>query len=184
MLRRVAFGRGLLAAGVATLAVVAGGGSLSAQEQTAVKMAVFNADRIMAESQAGQQALALFNQLRDQRVSELSAQQEEINGMRQQGLAAAPNSAEAAQLARQLEDRMVQLDRLQQDVQQELGTRQNELTGEITQQVGLIIEEVGLEQGYSLIFNSMQSGLVFVNPAMDITELIIERLDAAAPGDP
>lgn len=183
MLRRVAFGRGLLAAGVATLAVVAGGGSLSAQEQTAVKMAVFNADRIMAESQAGQQALALFNQLRDQRVSELSAQQEEINGMRQQGLAAAPNSAEAAQLARQLEDRMVQLDRLQQDVQQELGTRQNELTGEITQQVGLIIEAVGLEQGYSLIFNSMQSGLVFVNPAMDITELIIERLDAAAPGD-
>ena len=78
---------------------------------------------------------------------------------------------------------MLQMDRLQQDVQQELGARQNELTGEITQQVGLIIEAVGLEQGYSLIFNSMQSGLVFVNPAMDITELIIERLDAAAPGD-
>ena len=183
MLRRVAFRRGLLSAGVATLAVVAGGGSLSAQEPTALKMAVFNADRIMAESEAGRQALALFNQLRDQRVSELSAQQEEINGLRQQGLASDPNSAEAAQLARQLEDRMVQLDRLQQDVQQELGTRQNELTGEITQQVGLIIEAVGLEQGYSLIFNSIQSGLVFVNPAMDITELIIERLDAAAPGD-
>jgi Skp family chaperone for outer membrane proteins len=182
MLRRVAFRRGLLAAGVTALALVAGG-SLSAQEPAAMKMAVFNADRIMAESQAGQQALALFNQLRDQRVAELQTQQQEIDALRQQGLASDPNSVEAATLARQLEDRMVQMDRLQQDVQTELGQRQNELTGTITQQVGLIIEEVGLEGGYTLIFNSIQSGLVFVDPTMDISDLIIERLDAANPAD-
>jgi len=182
MLRRVAFRRGLLAAGVTALALVAGG-SLSAQEPAAMKMAVFNADRIMAESQAGQQALALFNQLRDQRVAELQTQQQEIDALRQQGLASDPNSVEAATLARQLEDRMVQMDRLQQDVQTELGQRQNELTGAITQQVGLIIEEVGLEGGYTLIFNSIQSGLVFVDPTMDISDLIIERLDAANPAD-
>jgi Skp family chaperone for outer membrane proteins len=137
----------------------------------------------MAESQAGQQALALFNQLRDQRVAELQTQQQEIDALRQQGLASDPNSVEAATLARQLEDRMVQMDRLQQDVQTELGQRQNELTGAITQQVGLIIEEVGLEGGYTLIFNSIQSGLVFVDPTMDISDLIIERLDAANPAD-
>ena len=79
---------------------------------------------------------------------------------------------------------MVQLDRLQQDVQQELGNRQNELTGGITQLVGQIIEEVGLEQGYDLIFNSVQSGLVFVDPSMDITDVIIQRLDAADAGGP
>ena len=78
---------------------------------------------------------------------------------------------------------MLQMDRLQQDVQAELGNRQNELTGEITVQVGQIIETVGLEGGYTLIFNSIQSGLVFVDPSMDISELIIERLDAANPGD-
>jgi Skp family chaperone for outer membrane proteins len=184
MLRPVALGRGLLAVGVTAVALVAGVASLTAQEAAVTKMAVFNADRIMAESQAGQQALALFNQLRDQRVGELQTQQEEINGLRQQGLAADPNSVEAAQLARQIEDRMVQLDRLQQDVQQELGNRQNELTGGITQLVGQIIEEVGLEQGYDLIFNSVQSGLVFVDPSMDITDVIIQRLDAADAGGP
>lgn len=182
MLRRVAFRRGLLAAGVTALALAAGG-SLSAQEPATMKMAVFNADRIMAESKAGRQALALFNQLRDQRVAELQTQQQEIDALRQQGLASAPNSAQAATLARQLEDRMLQMDRLQQDVQAELGNRQNELTGEITVQVGQIIETVGLEGGYTLIFNSIQSGLVFVDPSMDISELIIERLDAANPGD-
>ncbi len=183
MLRRVALRRGFLAVGVTAVALMAGGGSLSAQEPAATKMAVFNADRIMAESLAGQQALALFNQLRDQRVGELSTQQDEINTLRQQGLAADPNSVEAAQLARQLEDRMLTMDRLQQDVQQELGNRQNELTGGITQLVGEIIEEIGLDSSYSLIFNSVQSGLVFVDPAMDITDEIIRRLDAAEAGD-
>ena len=74
---------------------------------------------------------------------------------------------------------MVQMDRLQQDVQQELGTRQNELTAEITQMVGQIIETIGSDQGYTFIFNSIQSGLVFVDPSMDITDEIIERLDTA-----
>ena len=181
MLHRVASGERLLAVGVTAVALVAGGGSLSAQESAATKFGVFNADRVMAESQAGQQALALFSQLRDQRVSELQSQQDEINNLRQQGLAADPNSPQAAQLQRQLEDRMLQLNRLQEDVQQELGNRQNELTGEITVRVGQIIDTLGQEEGYTLIFNSIQSGLVFVDPSMDITLEIIRRLDAANP---
>ena len=181
MLRRVASGKNLLAVGVTAVALVAGDGSLSAQESAATKFGVFNADRIMAESEAGRQALALFSQLRDQRVGELQSQQDEINNLRQQGLAAVPGSPQAAQLQRQLEDRMLQLNRLQEDVQQELGTRQNELTGEITLRVGQIIETLGQEEGYTLIFNSIQSGLVFVDPSMDITPEIIRRLDAASP---
>ena len=181
MFRRVATGKGLVAVGVTAVALVAGGGSLSAQESATLKIGVFNADRIMSESQAGQQALALFSQLRDQRVGELQSQQDEINNLRQQGLAANPSSPQAAQLQRQLEDRMLQLNRLQEDVQQELANRQNELTGEITQRVGEIIETMGLEEGYTLIFNSIQSGLVFVDPSMDITPDIIGRLDASSP---
>ena len=181
MLRRVALGRGLFAVGATIVALATSGGSLSAQESTAPKIGVFNADAIMAESLAGQQALALFSQLRDQRVGELQAQQDEISTLRQQGLTADPNSLEAAQLQRQIEDRMLQLERLQQDVQQELGGRQNELTGEITQRVAEIIDALGQEEGYTLIFNSIQSGLVFVNPVLDITPEIIRRLDASSP---
>ncbi len=182
MLGRVTFGKKLLAVGLGAAALLAGAGPLVAQEAATAKIGVFNADRIMAESQAGQQALALFNQLRDQRLSDLQAQEEEINNLRQQALGATPNTLEAAQLQRQLEDRMLQMDRLQEDVQTELANRQNELTGDITQQVGQIIETMGQEEGYSLLFNAIQSGLVFVDPAMDITPEIIRRLDLINPG--
>ena len=82
MLRLVVLAKRLFAINVVTLAmVVASGGSLTAQDSPAPKIGVFNAERIMTESQAGQQALTLFGQLRDQRFSELQAQQEEITNL-------------------------------------------------------------------------------------------------------
>jgi Skp family chaperone for outer membrane proteins len=177
MLVRVALVRGSFAVLVAALASIAGG-PLAAQATVSVKVGVFNADRVLAESQPGQQALALFNQLRDQRVAELQVQQDEINVLQQQAITAAFGSPEAAQLQRQMEDLMLRLERLQQDVQQELGQRQNELTAGITQMVGEIIDVMGEEEGYTLIFNALQSGLVYIGPTMDITDEIIERINA------
>ena len=177
MLSRVAFG-GWNTIFVAALASILVGLPLAAQEVVSAKVGVFNADRVLAESQPGQQALALFNQLRDQRVGELQVQQNEINNLQQQAMSAAPGSPEAARLQREMEDRMLGLERLQQDVQQELGLRQNELTLGITDMVAEIIDVMGEEEGYTLIFNAVQSGLVYVGPTLDITDQIIDRINA------
>ena len=178
MSSRVALGRGAFAVLVAALALILAGFPLTAQEVTGGKVGVFNADRVLAESQRGQQALALFRQLRDQRVAELQVQQDEINTLQQQAIAATPGSPEAARLQRDVEDLMLRLNRLQEDVQQELGTRQNELTLGITEMVAQIIEVMGEEEGYTLIFNAIQSGLVYIGPTLDITDEIIQRINA------
>ena len=183
MSSRVALGRGWFAVLVAALASILAGFPLGAQEVIGGKVGVFNADRVMAESQPGQQALALFNQLRDQRVGELQVQQDEINALQQQAIGAPPGSAEAARLQRDVEDLMLRLNRLQEDVQQELGLRQNELTLGITEMIGQIIEVMGEEEGYTLIFNAIQSGLVYIGPTLDITDEIIRRLDAMSTPD-
>jgi Skp family chaperone for outer membrane proteins len=183
MLSRMAFGRGSLLVLCAALVLIAAGTPLGAQE-VAFKVGVFNADRVLAESAPGQQALALFNQLRDQRVGELQVQQNEINGLQQQAATATPGTLEAARLERDLEDRLLRLDRLQQDVQQELGMRQNELTVEITELVSQIISSMGQEEGYAVIFNTLQSGLVYVSPALDLTDEIIGKINAMSAPDP
>ena len=184
MLSRVALGRGSFAVLLAALASILAGAPLGAQEAVGPRVAVFNADRIMAESQPGQQALALFNQLRDQRVAELQVQQDQINTLQQQSISVAPGSPDAVRLQREAENAMLQLERLQQDVQQELGVRQNELTSEITQKISDIIAVMGEEEGYTLIFNALQSGLVYVDPVLDITDEIIRRVDAMSAPDP
>jgi Skp family chaperone for outer membrane proteins len=177
MLSRVAFGRGSLAVLVAALALILAGIPLAAQVGP-VKVGVFDADRVMAESQPGQQALALFNQLRDQRVAELQVQQDQINALQQQAITVPPGGPDAVRLQREVENSMLRLERLQQDVQQELTLRQNELTGEITQVIGEIIDVMGEEEGFTLIFNSIQSGLVYLDPTLDITDQIIQRVNA------
>ncbi len=184
MLSRVALERGSFAVLMAAVASVSAGLPLEAQDAPAEKIGVFNADRVLAESAPGQQALALFNQLRDQRVGELQVQQDEINTIQQQAVTSIPGSVEAAQLQRQLEDRLVLFERLQQDVQQELGQRQNELTLGITEMVAEIIDTLGQEEGYTLIFNALQSGLVFVAEALDLTDEIILRVNAMSAPDP
>jgi len=178
MLSRVAFGRGSFAVLVAALASILAGIPLAAQEVVPGKVGVFDADRVMAESQPGQQALALFNQLRDQRVAELEVQQDQINTLQQQAITVPPGSPDAVRLQREVENSMLRLERLQQDVQQELGLRQNELTAEITQMIGDIIDVIGEEEGYTLIFNAIQSGLVYLDPTLDITDEIIQRVNA------
>ena len=183
MLSRVAFGRGSFAVLLAALASILAGIPLAAQEVTGQKVGVFDADRIMAESQAGQQALALFNQLRDQRVGELQVQQEQINNLQQQAISVPPGGPDAVRLQREVENSMLQLERLQQDVQQELGLRQNELTSEVTQMIGEVIDVMGEEEGYTLIFNANQSGLVYVATALDITDEIIQRINAMSAPD-
>jgi len=180
MLSRVAFMRGSFAVLVAALASILAGVPLAAQEVVGAKMGVFNADRIMAESQPGQQALALFNQLRDQRVSELRVQQDQINILQQQAISVTPGSPEAVRLNREVENSMLRLQRLQEDVEQELGMRQQELTTGIMNMIAQAIEVIGEEEGYTLIFNEIQSGLVFVGPTLDITEELIRRVNALA----
>ena len=86
-------------------------------------------------------------------------------------------------LQREVENSMLQLERLQQDVQQELGLRQNELTQEITVMIGQVIDVMGEQEGYTLIFNSNQSGLVYVATALDVTDEIILRIDAMSAPD-
>jgi len=154
----------------------------SLAQDAAVTVGVFNAERVLAESQAGQQALALFNQLRDQRARELQAQQDEFNSLRLASLQAPAGSPDAAAAQRQLEDKSLQLQRLNEDVQDELGARQAALTGGITQSISVIIDALGTERGYTLIFNSSQSGLVFVDMAVDLTDEIITRLNAELAG--
>ena len=157
---------------------------LLGQETSSIKIGVFDADRLTAESGPGQEAMAILNQLLEQRQSELTVQQEQINGLRQQALTAVPGSPQAAQLKRQEEDSMLQYERLEQDVQQELAQRQNELIGSFQEIVVTIIETMGQEGGYTMIFSAGGGGLVYRDDSIDITAEIIERIEATSPAEP
>ena len=79
-----------------------------------------------------------------------------------------PGSPDAVRLNREVENNMLRLERLQQDVQQELTQRQNELTSGITQTITEVIALMGEEEGYTFIFNAVQSGCVILDVAATV----------------
>jgi hypothetical protein len=43
-----------------------------------------------------------------------------------------------------------------------------------------IINQVGTELGYTMIFNKFESGLVYAQEGVDITDLILQRFDSSS----
>jgi outer membrane protein len=144
------------------------------------RVAVIDVRRLVTDSVAGKEAIAKLRQLQDQRISEGRSKQEEIEQLRKRINDGRMSLAEdrLAQLERELEEKMTALRRFQEDAERELNKSREAAFGEIERRVGPIIEQVGTEGGYTLIFNKFESGLVFAADSADITDEIIRRFDA------
>jgi Skp family chaperone for outer membrane proteins len=81
---------------------------------------------------------------------------------------------------KQMEDKVIALRRFQDDATRELNKRKDEVLGSIDQKVMPVINQVGKEQGYTLIFRKFESGLIYADEGVDITGSVIQRLDGGA----
>lgn len=146
------------------------------------KIAVIDTERILLESATGKKALADLKKLQEQKEGELRTKQQEIKDL--QGkindgrLSLAQDKL--AEMDKQLEDRVIALRRLQDDATRELNKRKDDVLGTIDQRVMPVINQIGKEQGYTLIFRKFESGLIYADEAVDITTSVIQRLDGAA----
>ncbi len=171
----------------AALVLAAGAAPAAAQE---LKVAVINTEQVLLESETGKAALADLRKLREAKEAEGQALQQEVEDLRKRLSEGRLSLAEdkIAELEQQLEEKGIELRRFQDDASRELNKRRDDVLAAIDRKVLPIINQVGSEQGYSLIFRKFESGLVFASEEVDITAEIIRRLDAggaapaAAPG--
>lgn len=68
-----------------------------------------------------------------------------------------------------------------QTLQQTAGKRQEELMKPIMDKVQAAITEIRSQDGYAMIFDVASEAFVAADPALDITNRVIEKLKAAAP---
>ena len=143
-------------------------------------------ERLLQESARGQVAVQELTRLRDGKEAELQGQQEQLAALQKQYTDGRLTLAEdrLAEMEKELEDMTILLRRSQDDANREMQKLQGEMFGEIEQAVLPIIAQVGREFGYTAIFNKFQGGLLFSADAADITNLIIERYNAAYPATP
>ena len=173
---------------VISVLVIAGWGGV-ARAQTAagaqqMKVGVIDVQRLVFESATGKEAIERLKNLREQKTAEGAGLQQEIEDLQQRVADGRLSLSEdrIADLEKQLEDKMIMLRRFSDDADRELQKEQEESFGRIEKQVMPIISAVGAEQGYTMIFNKFNSGLLFAEDQVDITDLILQRFDASVQG--
>lgn len=173
---------------LATLALGAllfcGATDLAAQAAPpAAKIAVIDVERILTESEAGKRALAELTALQKSKQEQGQALQAEINQLKQKALDGKLALAEdkLREIEVQVEEKTIALQRFSDDATRELTKRRDDVLGAVEQGIFPVINVVGKEGGYTLIFNKFRSGLLYADEAVDITETVIQRYNATTP---
>ncbi len=145
------------------------------------KIAIIDVQRIIRESAVGKAAIAKVQQLNEQISADLKAKQEDARQLQKRIVEGKMSLAEdkLKQMQAELEGKAIELDRAREDGERRLEKAQAEAFGPIEEQVMPIIQQVGKEGGYTLIFRKFESGLVYAADGIDITASVISRLDAS-----
>ncbi|MFN7977050.1 MAG: OmpH family outer membrane protein [Vicinamibacterales bacterium] len=154
------------------------------------KIAFVVLQRVVAESAEGKLASARVQTLQQKKVAELNERQKSAQTLQEKldKSGAVMSEAARADLQKQVERAQVDLQRASQDAQQEVQELQQQLQEEFQRRIAPIIEQVGKEKGLHYIFNGPDSGLVWADASLDITNEVVKKFDAsskpAAPAKP
>jgi outer membrane protein len=151
---------------------------------TGTKYAFVNIQRIAAESAAGKTLAGKVQALNQQKVNELNEKNKALQASQQKLEAGASvlSANAAAQLQKEIERQQVDIQRFTEDAQQEVTTLQQQLQDEFQVRLTPIIQDVANDKGLHMLFSVVDSGLVWADPALDITTEVIQKFDAIGGG--
>lgn len=155
------------------------------------KIGVINVERLVQESSLGKEAFGRVKKLNDQKKEEADKLSKELRDMEQkladQGSALADDKRDALQKSYQ--EKAIAFKRFQDDANRDLEAAQKKELGELERRVFPVINQVGKEKGFTVVFNKFQSGLVFADESVDITDDVLKvfnttvAMPAAKPAD-
>ncbi len=145
------------------------------------KLAVIDVQRVVAESDPGKEAIQKLKAVSDAKVQEGQTMQQELATLRDQinRQRFTVSEERLAEMNKELEDKTIAIRRFEDDAKRELDDARRRELGGLEEQILPIINQIGQERGITLIFNKFQSGLVYADEAVDITDEVIRQFNTA-----
>lgn len=145
------------------------------------KIGYIDSIKIFAEYQETQDAERVYRQEVDQWTAQKQRMEQDIVKLRDELQAQSLMLSEEKKKEKKLE-----LDRKMAEYQQFMdetfgddgvaARRNKELTEPIVEKINLILEDLGKEQGYSIIFDVANANIVYANKALDLTDVVLGKL--------
>jgi outer membrane protein len=146
------------------------------------KIAYVNIQMVASNSAQGKAYAARIQDLQRKKNDELAAKQKELQAAQQKLQEGQTVMSDTARTALEKDiDRMTrEYQFLTQNAQAEVQDLQTELQGEFQKQLEPVIEKVAVSKDLYMVFSVGDSGLVWADRGLDITNEIIKEFDASA----
>ncbi len=147
------------------------------------KIAYINPQRIFQEAADGKAALGRVGAITQKKQTENQQRQKALadNQQKLQTSGSLLSDSARTALEKEIEKQQVDMQRFQQDAQAEIQELQNEVQREFAARVQPIIDQIAREKGLQLVFNSVDAGLAWAEPGLDISGEVIKKLDSSKP---
>lgn len=149
----------------------------SAQEN---KIGIIDLQLVIANSKAGKAAKAAFEGEFKQKQQIIESKRAQLERLKNEFIQNGPvmNETTRKQKADQIEQLDKELQRSRSDFRDELQKRDFELLEKILKDLDGILQSIGKSEGYTLIIEKTEGGVIFANPTIDITQKVIQAYDA------
>ncbi len=146
------------------------------------KYAFINIQRIANESGEGRAATARVQALNQQKLTELNERNKAVqaNQLKLEQGGSVLSDAARLQLEREIERQSVDIQRFTEDAQAEVQALQAQLQADFQQRLSPVIQRVAQERNLEMLFSVADSGIVWANPGLDLTNDVIQAFDTGA----
>jgi outer membrane protein len=137
--------------------------------------------RALNETEDGRNAKAQLKRLFKRRQQALDQRTEEIKKMKEGLEGPGVEVLSDAEKRRRLEEyqkAFVELQGTYVEYQRELAQKEAQLTKGIIERMSSILQTIGREQGYTMIVERNEGGVVWAQPSLDLTDDLIRRYNA------
>ena len=151
----------------------------------AAKIAVVDLQRAINETEDGRKSKDKLKKLFESRQQGLDKKQQDLKKLKDE-LDTQKNVLSRDALEGKVESYQKQLVDLQQiytEYQRELAEKEGELTKVIVERMERILRRIGQTDGYSMIVERGEAGVIYVPTNLDLTDVVIQRYNAGEGAD-
>jgi outer membrane protein len=154
-----------------------GATSLPAQPAETPKVGVFDPETVWKLTEVGKKYNQDLNDARDRLQAEIDKKQAEIDALKdklrqqQQSL----SEDKAAQMQKDIQNKMIELNRLNDDATREMKSQLNDVQNRFQQMLVETLEVYGKERNFTLVLD--KSVIAYNSPQVDVTQDLIQKFN-------
>lgn len=153
-------------------------GTAAAQGAANSKIGIVNLQKVLMESKSGRDAIENYKKEVESKQAMLKSKEDAVKKLDEQFRSSAAKMKPAERKAKEesLASEIKELNRLRQDLGDELKKRDADLTAQIMTDVISIVRRIGQEGRYTVIFQA-SNNVVYLDNAADITDEVVKIYD-------